>query len=95
MVDKKESPVAHLIRSSRQAAGLSQKQLADELGYTSSQFVSNWERGVSSPPFDKLEELCDLLKISPRQIIECIMVETENNLRSQFTKPPRASRAAR
>lgn len=94
-MDKKAAPVAYLIRIGRQNAGLSQKDLADQLGYTSSQFISNWERGVSSPPLDKLEEVCEILKISPKQIIEAIMTETENNLRKQFTKPPRTLKAAR
>lgn len=94
-MNKKENAVAHLIRTSRQTSGLSQKQLADELGYTSSQFISNWERGISSPPLDKLEEICNLLKITPKQIIEAIMLETETNLRRQFSKPPKATRAAR
>lgn len=85
-MSKNRLSLAELIRNSRIEKEISQKQLAEKLGYSSSQFVSNWERGISSPPLDKLEEICRSLGIAPNEIIETIMYETEKNLIGQFSK---------
>jgi ribosome-binding protein aMBF1 (putative translation factor) len=42
--------VGKFIQRARENAGLTQKQIADGLGYTTAQFVSNWERGIAMPP---------------------------------------------
>lgn len=41
----------------REKAGLSQKEVSERLGYTTPQFVSNWERGVSVPPVIAVKKL--------------------------------------
>jgi transcriptional regulator with XRE-family HTH domain len=38
------------LKTNREAAEVTQKELQAKLGYKSSQFISNWERGVSVPP---------------------------------------------
>lgn len=73
-----------LLKTSRNNAGLSQKAISEKLGYTSSQFISNWERGVSSPPMDKLVEICSILSIPQEKMIETVMYETELNLLSHM-----------
>lgn len=48
----------------RNAAGLSQGDVAERLGYSSPQFVSNWERGMSTPPIKELKQLAQMYSIS-------------------------------
>lgn len=55
----------HMMRMLR---GLSQKEIADKLN-KSSNAVSNWELGNTSPSLDDLIGLCDLLKISPNELL--------------------------
>lgn len=55
--------VANLILKSRKAKGLSQRKLAELLGYHSGQYVSNFERGECSLPMMKFIECCDILGI--------------------------------
>lgn len=43
----KSIPLAELLKEKRLAAHISQKTVAEKLGYTTAQFISNWERGVS------------------------------------------------
>lgn len=50
-------------RSKREAAGLTQRQVADALGWKSSQYISNWERNVAYPPPHRLKDLADILKV--------------------------------
>lgn len=45
------------LREKRMKAGLSQKEVALGLGYTTPQFISNWERGLSNPPISSIRKL--------------------------------------
>jgi transcriptional regulator with XRE-family HTH domain len=74
--------------------GLSQAKVAEALGYASSQFVSNWERGTSSPPLDKLPLISELLDIPPGELIELITSETEAFLKAELY-PSRKSKKQR
>jgi transcriptional regulator with XRE-family HTH domain len=47
------------LRTARRSAGLTQKQLADELGVESIT-VSRWERGVTSPSLPRLRRIAEL-----------------------------------
>lgn len=49
----------------RKRVGLTQREVATALGFTSAQYPSNWERGVSKPPLKHLPALCDMIK-APR-----------------------------
>lgn len=56
------------IRRARLAAGLTQKQLADQLHITD-RAVSKWERGLSAPDIALLEPLADVLHLTLTQLI--------------------------
>lgn len=68
----------------RVKAGIPQLQLARALGYSSPQYVSNWERGICGPPLDKLRLLATSLGIDPRELMEMILAETEAYLRKEL-----------
>lgn len=55
---------AELIKKSRIKKNLTQQEVSDNLGYSSAQFVSNWERGLSEPPDHSVRLVCRMLKIS-------------------------------
>ena len=54
-------------------AGLSQKDVSDKLGYSSPQFISNYERGLCSPPLKKLKKIAELYKIKPKIIADLMI----------------------
>jgi len=56
--------VSKLIREAREREGLSQKEVATRLGYTSSQFISNIERGLCGIPEQQARKFCDILRIA-------------------------------
>ena len=60
--------VAKKIRQARIAQNLTQMNLADAMG-VSYQAVSNWERGNSMPDISKLEDLCQILHLSPAELL--------------------------
>lgn len=54
--------IGELIRRKRFENDISQVQLAEVLD-CSSQFVANWERGVSKPPLNYIKTICKVVGI--------------------------------
>jgi transcriptional regulator with XRE-family HTH domain len=79
---KENSLLADFLRDKRIESGLSQMDVARKLGYTSAQFVSNWERGLSSPPIHTLRKLSELYNIPPDTLFDT----TLKTMISQVTK---------
>lgn len=82
------------LRQKRLESGLSQLDVARELGYSSPQFVSNWERGLVSPPLETISVLIDLYKISPSEVIDRILEETRVHLQASLSKKGAKKRKA-
>ncbi|PIU00858.1 MAG: hypothetical protein COT74_02870 [Bdellovibrionales bacterium CG10_big_fil_rev_8_21_14_0_10_45_34] len=72
--------LGEFLKQRRVACGLRQKQVSEALQYTSPQYVSNWERGISPPPSKKLAEIVRLYKISPDELIDLILKEEKKAL---------------
>jgi transcriptional regulator with XRE-family HTH domain len=68
----------------RERAGVSQEVLAAKLGYSSGQFISNWERGTSFPPMDKLPKLAAILHIPIEELINVITLQTRYFLKNEL-----------
>ena len=83
------------LRQKRVDCGMSQLDVAKVLGYSSPQFVSNWERGLVSPPLETIAVLIDLYKIQPGEVIDRIMGETRDYLESQLAKRRRGGNKGR
>ena len=56
-----------IIRTARKAQGLTQKELAAQLGVQNTT-ISNWEKDLSQPASDKIEQLCAILGLTPDQL---------------------------
>lgn len=84
----RKAEISELLKKGREHAGLSQADVARELGYSSPQFISNWERGLSSPPVPKLKRLCKLYRVSIDEAYKSMLASTldevETKLHSQF-----------
>lgn len=77
------------LKEKRQKAGLSQAEVSRALGYTSPQFVSNFERGLCSPPLPKLKILTELYKIPVREITELLINQQRRYLTKELSSPRR------
>ena len=73
---QQENKLAQFLKEKRTLSGLSQKDVATKLGYSTSQFISNWERGVSQPPINTLHTLANMYKISAEQMFNVLLEET-------------------
>lgn len=62
--------VGTFLKEARETARLTQGEVAKSLSYSSPQFISNWERGVSLPPMDILPRLAVMFEVKPRKLID-------------------------
>lgn len=80
--------LAQTLKEVRIQAGLSQRDVAEILGYSTPQFISNWERGLSHPPITSLKKLALAYNVSADLLFEKLLQETidaiKENLRQQF-----------
>lgn len=74
------SNLAKYLRHSRKLAGYTQDQVAKACRYSTPQFVSNWERGVSAPPVETLQVLCVLYYINPNDMIAILVKDYKTRL---------------
>ena len=76
------------LQQKRQAAGHSQWDVSEKLGYSTAQFISNWERGVSAPPINILKKIAQLYNTSADELFEVVLSEKiqdiERDLRRRF-----------
>ncbi len=66
----------------RKSAGFTQEEVAEKMGYSSGQFVSNWERGMCRIPMEHLPRLIGLYKLKPNKVIEVILEFERRRLQS-------------
>ena len=78
------------IKESRLSQGYSQADLATALGYSSPQFISDWERGVSAPPMKKLPEIANALEVEMEVLFELLVelatLQLTTSLKEEFKK---------
>lgn len=60
--------------------GLQQREVAKALGYSSPQFISNIERGLSLPPLNKIKKLIKLYGMPAEEVLQIILKEQERAL---------------
>ena len=85
---ERDNKLALFLKEKRTAAGLSQEEVATKLGYSTSQFISNWERGISQPPINTLKFLAKLYNVNPEEMFQVLLQNTiaivEQDLKNKF-----------
>lgn len=70
--DLRHRLIGRFLKLARESADLTQHDVAHALAYSSPQFISNWERGVSLPPLEVLPKLSEIYRVAPRQFIDAL-----------------------
>lgn len=78
--------LSKFLKEKRLASGLSQGAVAKKLGYTSPQFVSNWERGLSQPPIATLRKIAQIYNISANDMFEVMLKAAVEQVTSELTE---------
>jgi transcriptional regulator with XRE-family HTH domain len=84
------SIIGNFLKGHRKNSGLSQKEVSDILGYSSSQFISNIERGVAGPPTDVFLKMVSIYKIPEKQVVDFLISEQKKALSKLFKKRKKA-----
>lgn len=61
------------LQQCREAALLTQRVVSIKLGYSSAQFISNFERGISAPPNRRLRELIKMYRAETNKVIGLVL----------------------
>lgn len=72
LIPRRYEDVGAYLREARVKKNLTQREVADALGYSSMQFISNFERGIAVPPLKRLKILVKLYGLSSRQLVDLI-----------------------
>ena len=72
------------LQARRVKSGLSQGDVASKLGYSSPQFVSNFERGLCAPPLNKMKTLVQLYDMNSEEVLKLMLKEHEKQLRKNL-----------
>jgi len=76
--------VPQFLKRKRAEAGLTQKELANKMGYSTAQFCSNWERSKSLPPIGSLKKLATILDFDVTLIKNLIILDKIEKLKSKL-----------
>ena len=87
--------LGNYLKNKRNETGLTQSEVATKLGYSSPQFISNFERGLCSPPLNNLKTLVKLYKIPVEEIMTLILEEQESILRKALSGAGKRKRKAK
>jgi transcriptional regulator with XRE-family HTH domain len=80
----KHKRIGDVLKAARLALGLSQADLANRLGYSSPQFVSDWERGYSSLPMKMLVRIAQELNLDRDKLFELLLDFSVERLRQNM-----------
>ncbi|MCO5143201.1 MAG: helix-turn-helix domain-containing protein [Oligoflexia bacterium] len=69
------------LQNKRVKVGLSQGDVAKRLGYSSPQFISNFERGLCAPPLTKLKGIVNLYNLNGEEVVKLMLKEHERHIR--------------
>ncbi len=83
---RKQSNLGKFLKEKRVKSGLSQKQVSEKFGYKSPQFVSNWERGVSTPPIKTIKKLAEVYKVSVDEFFKILLQFTLDQTTEEFKR---------
>lgn len=76
----------NIFKKYREAVELSQGEVAKRMGYSTPQFISNWERGVSTPPVKDIVKLAGIYKVSPFAMLDYLEDLEMSEVRDKFEK---------
>ena len=65
--------LSRYFKKARLKADLSQKYVSEKLGYSNTQIISKWEKGLCTPPETKIKKIVNLYKIDEKEFVKIIL----------------------
>jgi len=76
--------VRKFLREKREAKGITQLKMARALGLSSSQFVSNIERGLASIPVPKIKLYAQILGVNEKELFEVVQKDKIAEMEAKY-----------
>lgn len=83
-MQKTHLELGNLVREYRLKNNMTQLDLAQKLGYDSTQFVSLFERGVSKIPYQTLGQLIVILGMPEKKVMKSLLSSYEETVREKI-----------
>lgn len=91
--DKKlEQELGKLFRAERMKVGLSQGKVCRTLGYSTPQYLSNFERGLCSMPLEKLKRMIEMYDMDGETVVKLMLDLQSKFLRTQLVSKSRKTK---
>jgi transcriptional regulator with XRE-family HTH domain len=86
MLEYDRKKLGTYLKDVREQASMTQADVSSRLGYTSPQFISNIERGISVVPLKTLARMVSLYKVNPEAVVKIILESQRKLLREKLTR---------
>lgn len=86
MLEYDRKKLGHYLKGVREQANYTQADVSSKLGYTSPQFISNIERGISVVPLKTLSRMVNLYKVNPESVVKIILDSQRKLLKDKLAK---------
>ena len=86
MLEYDRKKLGQFLKDVREQSSLTQAEVSQKLGYTSPQFISNIERGISVVPLKTLARMVGLYKVNPETVVRIILESQRKLLREKLMK---------
>lgn len=78
------SKLAATLKTARINANVTQKQLAKSLGWGTAQYVSNFERGLSTPPVKDIPKICSIINLDTKIVYRLLCDVQVERIQKKF-----------
>lgn len=85
VLERNYETLGEYLQNMRLKANLTQREVSLALGYSSAQFISNFERGIAVPPLKKLKILVKMYNMPADEVMEMIL-DAEREIMSSALK---------
>ena len=86
MLEYDRKKLGDFLRDTRESSSMTQADVSQRLGYTSPQFISNIERGISVIPLKTLAKMVTLYKVNPEVVVKIILESQRKLLREKLMR---------
>lgn len=85
VLERNYETLGEYLQNMRIKANLTQREVSLALGYSSAQFISNFERGIAVPPLKKLKILVKMYNMPADEVMDMIL-DAERQIMSSALK---------
>jgi transcriptional regulator with XRE-family HTH domain len=86
MLEYDRKKLGQFLKDVREDVAMTQADVSQRLGYTSPQFISNIERGISVVPLKTLSRMLSLYKVSAEGVVKIILESQRKLLREKLMR---------